>query len=123
MKYIITESKLEETIMNYFDKIFDIQDLHWTHPYEYFDDGTEGEDENRIIFYIGDYDGSGSDGCFRWYDCKYFNPNSPVSEECPMVSIESQYENQLNGYFGDMWHGPFKKWLMENFKLPVKTVD
>jgi hypothetical protein len=52
MKYVITESKLEETIMNYFDELFNIQDLNWTHPYEYDDEsGEEGDDENRIEFY------------------------------------------------------------------------
>ena len=82
MKYVITESKLEETIMNYFDELFDIQDLHWTHPYEYDDEsGEEGDDENRIEFYKGDY--SDMDTCFRYYKCGYFNPGSPSQEICP----------------------------------------
>jgi hypothetical protein len=29
----------------------------------------------------------------------------------------------LDGFFNDLWHEPFKKWIMENFDLPVKTVE
>lgn len=121
MKYLITESKLEETIMNYFDELFDIQDLNWTHPYEYDDElGEEGDDENRIEFYKGDYS---DDTCFRYYKCGYFNPGSPAQEICPEVSVEHPYSATLTGYFGDMWQEPFKKWIKINFDLPVKTVD
>ena len=123
MKYLITESKLEDTILNYINKLFDVNDINWTHPTEW--DGETNEtwdDTNRIEFYIGDYQGEG-EGCFYWYDCEYFDPNSPASEICPTVSVEYEFENQLNGYFGNMWHGPFKKWFTENFNLPVKTVD
>jgi hypothetical protein len=123
MKYLITESKLEETITNYLDSIFDVDDINWTHPPEYDEEtGEEWDDNNRIVFYIGDYEGE-DEGCFYWYDCDYFNPNSPASEKCPMVNLETQYENQLNGYFGDMWHEPFKKWFNYHFNLPVKTID
>lgn len=122
MKYLITESKLEETIMNYFDELFDIQELNWTHPYEYDDEaGEEGDDENRIEFYKGDY--SDMDTCFRYYKCGYFNANSPSQEICPEVSVEHPYSSTLTGYFGNMWQEPFKKWIKINFDLPVKTVD
>ena len=123
MKYIITESKLEETIMNYLDGLFDIQNLNWTHPYDYDDEtGEEGEDENRIEFYIGDYEGD-EEGCFRWYDCDYFNEGSPAQDICPTITIETQYIDVLNGYFGDMWQEPFKKWIQLHFDIPVKTVE
>jgi hypothetical protein len=122
MKYIITESKLEETIMNYFDEIFDIQDLHWTHPYDILDDETEeeGEDENRIEFYIGDY--ADEETCFRWYACNYFNHGSPARDLCPELFVENPYATALNGYFDDMWKEPLKKWIKFYFDLPVKTV-
>jgi len=123
MKYLITESKLEGTIMNYLDELFDIQDLHWTHPYDYNDEtGEEGEDENRIEFYIGDYEGT-DEGCFRYYFCDYFNQGSPARDICPIISLESQYTETLNSYFGDMWKEPFKKWIKLNFDLSVKTVE
>ena len=123
MKYIITESKLENLIIEYIDKIFDVNDIHSTNPLEDDDEtGEEWEDENRVVFYIGDYNGE-DEGCFYWYACDYFNPNSPASEICPMVSVEVQYEKQLNAYFGDLWKEPFKKWFKEHFELPVKTID
>jgi hypothetical protein len=123
MKYIITESKLENLIIEYIDKIFDVNDIHSTNPLEDDDEtGEEWEDENRVVFYIGDYNGE-DEGCFYWYACDYFNPNSTASEICPMVSVEVQYEKQLNAYFGDLWKEPFKKWFKEHFELPVKTID
>jgi len=123
MKYIITESKLEGTIMNYLDSLFDIQNLNWTHPYDYDDETEEeGEDENRIEFYIGDYEGD-EEGCFRWYHCDYFNEKSPAQDICPTITIETQYTDVLNGYFGNMWEEPFKKWINLHFDLPVKTVE
>ena len=124
MKYIITESRLEETIMNYLDSLFDIKNLNWTHPYEYDDEtGEEGEDENRIMFYIGDYEGYDHEGCFRWYNCEYFNEDSYAQDICPTISIETEYTTALNGYFGDKWEEPFKKWIDLHFDLPVKTVE
>ena len=123
MKYLITESKLEESILYYIDKLFDITDINWTHPLDYdLETGEEWDDDNRVVFYIGDYEGEDK-GCFYWYSCDYFNPNSPASEICPMVSVEVQYEKQLNAYFGDLWKEPFKKWFKEHFELPVKTID
>jgi hypothetical protein len=122
MKYIITESRLEENILHYINELFDVNDINWTPRVEYDDDGFENEDENQMVFYVGDYEGE-DEGCFYWYGCDYFNPNSPASEKCPIVSVELKYKKQLDGYFGDLWHGPFKKWFKEHFELPVKTVD
>lgn len=118
MKYLITESKLEETITNYIDELFDVDNIKSIHPIT----GEMLDDNTRIIFYIGDYEGE-KYGCFYWYSCDYFNPNSPASEMCPTVSLEVEYENQLNGYFGDMWKEPFKKWFKYHFELPIKTID
>ena len=123
MKYIITESRLEENILHYINEIFDVNDIHSTNPLEWDEEtGEEWEDENRVVFYIGDYNGE-DEGCFYWYDCKYFIRDSTASKNCPMVSVEIEYKKQLDGYFGDMWHGPFKKWFKEHFELPVKMID
>ena len=123
MKYIISESKLEESILYYINELFDVNDINWTYPLEYDDEtGEEWDDNNRIVFYIGDYDGE-DEGCFYWYACDYFTPHSTASRNCPIVTVENEYKNQLDGYFGDMWHEPFKKWLKEHFELPVKTIE
>lgn len=63
MKYIITESKLEETITNYFYELFPVDNIHSTNPYEYDETGEEGHDETRVEFYIGDY--GDEETCFR----------------------------------------------------------
>ena len=123
MKYIISESRLEESILHYINELFDVNEIHINNPLEYDDEtGEEWEDTNRLQFYIGDYDVE-DEGCFFWYDCDYFNPNSASSEKCPIVVVDDEYKNQLDGYFGDMWHEPFKKWLKEHFELPVKTIE
>jgi hypothetical protein len=122
MKVIITESRLEENILYYINEIFDVNDINWTHRLDYDDDGYEYEDENQIVFYVGDYEGE-DEGCFYWYSCDYFNTNSKAKDLlCPMVSVEVKYKKQLDGYFGDLWHEPFRKWFKEHFELPIKTV-
>ena len=64
MKYIITKSKLEKIILHYIDELFDVDNINWTNPLEDDDEtGEEWEDENRVVFYIGDYDGE-DEGCF-----------------------------------------------------------
>jgi hypothetical protein len=122
MKYIISESKLEKTITNYLDMLFDVDNIHYTVPYAYNDEtGEEGDDLTRMEFYIGDYEND--DTCFRWYDCEYFSPGSHARDICPTVTVEYKYENILNGYFGDKWKEPFRKWFIRNFDEQVKTVD
>ena len=92
MKYVITESRLEESILYYINEIFDVNDIHSTNPLEWDEEtGEEWEDENRVVFYIGDYNGE-DEGCFYWYDCEYFTPNSPASEKCPLVSVEIEHK-------------------------------
>ena len=46
-----------------------------------------------------------------------------MSYKCPVVDIEMEYYNTLDGYFGDKWKEPFKKWFITNFEYPVKTVE
>jgi len=123
MKYIITESKLEESILYYINELFDVNNINSTHPLEYDEEtGEEWDDNNRVTFYIGDYNGD-EEGCFYWYACEYFTPHSTASRNCPIVTVENEYKNQLDGYFGSMWHEPFKKWFKEHFELPVKTIE
>lgn len=122
MKYLITESRLEEIIIKYLYSIFPVDEMSWHHPEEYNPEkDQEEEDLNRVAFYIGR--SLLEDAAFRWYNCEYFNPDSYAQEICPTVSIEGEYSDQLNGYFGDTWIEPFKKWFTLNFELPVKTVQ
>jgi hypothetical protein len=121
-KYGLTESKLDKNIINYLDKLFDVDNIHYTVPYEYNDEtGEEGDDDTRMEFYIGDYEND--DTCFRWYDCTYFtNQSDSPNKLCPIVQVEYQYETTLNGYFGDKWKEPFKKWFTHHFEIPVNLI-
>lgn len=123
MRYIISESKLNQTITNYLDELFPFDDINWHHPYEYDDEtGEEFEGNTLIEYYKGDFN-DGEDICFRYYFCEYFTQGSYARDICPTVTLELPYEKTLNGYFGEMWKEPFKLWFEEKFELPVKTVD
>jgi len=123
MKYIITESRLNQAIVDYINKLFPIDEINYINPYDYDDEtDEEGDDENRVEFYIGDYD-EGDNTIFRWYDCDYFFLYSEPRKRCPLIVVEDQYKRELDGFFNDLWHEPFKKWIMKNFDLPVKTVE
>jgi hypothetical protein len=112
---------MEETINNYFYELFPVDNINSTHPYEYNDEtGEEGDDENRVEFFIGDY--NDEETCFRWYDCEYFDPGSRAKDICPIVSLEVRYRRILNSLFDNLWKEPFKKWFTENFDLPIKTI-
>lgn len=122
MKYVITESRLNTAIYNYFDTLFDVANINWSYPYEYDDEtGEESEDTNRIEFYKGDF--SDEDVVFRWTDCDYFREGSHARSICPTVNVEYAYEKVLNGYFSNFWQEPFKEWFKNNFELPIKTVE
>ena len=123
MKYIISESKLNTFITDYLDKMFDVDDINSTSPTEYDDEtGYSYDDFTRVQFYTGDYIDE-DEACFRWYDCEYFDEGSGMEKKCPLLTIDSDYGKTLNGYFGDTWHEPFKKWFITHFELPVKTIE
>jgi len=126
MKYTITENRFEQVIFDYFDEIFPVDDINWMHPWGYNSDGeeddAEGEDENRIQFYIGDYE-DGENDCFKWYGCNYFDEDSYARDFCPTVVMDHPFDRQLNGYFGNAWQEPFRQWFIKNFNLPCKTVE
>ena len=125
MKYIITESSLDKVIKKYLNDMFDSEDLNYVSPYDFDDEtGEEGEDENHIIFYIGDYDEDNS--AFEWYDCEYFYEDSPQrqNQTCPVVIVKHPYDDDLSDTFGeDSWQEAFKQWMMEKYDLPVTTVE
>ena len=126
MKYIITESSLDKVIKKYLNDMFDSEDLNIINPYDFDDEtGEEMEDENHIIFYIGD-DYDADDSVFEWYDCEYFYEDSPQrqTQTCPVVIVKHPYDDDLSDTFGeDSWQEAFKQWMMEKYDLPVTTVE
>ena len=121
MKYLITESKLENFITNYIEDLFSVDEINWTNPMMYDPEEMESyEDPNLIEYYIGDYE-EGDNILFRWYGCDYFGSNA--QSNCPLVVIEVEYERQLNLLFNNKWKEPFKDWFTSSFNLPVKYVE
>ena len=130
MKYIITESKLEEIIVNYLNKMYDVNNINWKYPLEN-DEETDDweEDPNRRYFYKGDdeYD----DRIFLWYSKEYWDVekikmNDTVRnyyEKSPALDFENRNDlTILNGYFGYKWVPVFKKWFEDHFGVPVKSI-
>lgn len=125
MKYIITESRLNDAIYDYINELFDVERISWSHPFDYFDNtDTEGEDPTRIEFFFGQqYDEYSDNSLFRYHSCEYFSEEGFAKNLCPILVIEGPYDEQLNKQFGKLWEEPFKKWFQEKFKLPVKTIQ
>lgn len=118
----ITESRRDKVILDYFDELFNVAEMNWSHPYEMDDDTDEEyEDQTRTLFYYGNqFD---DDVVFRYYHEGYFTPHSNAHKKSPILSIENEYKSKLDGYFGNMWHEPLKKWFEQEFGMYVKTVD
>ena len=128
MKIIITESRLYQAVIDYLNETYDINNIHWT----YGTDDWGNEVDYAMSFYQGDYDED--DTVFMWYDVDYWKSDEMEHqdeenlkewiEQSPILSFNDiDTFNILNGYFGDRWHQPFKDWFMENFNLPIKTIE
>jgi hypothetical protein len=101
--------------------MFDDLEIHWTHPEEWDDEtGDIYEDPNRILFYIGDF--KDDNDIFRWYSKGYFQQGRN-REDSPLLVVSYSYSEELNGLFDDYWKEPLKKWFINKFELPVKTVE
>ena len=116
MKFLIKESQLDNYVIKTLDEMFPKDDVNFTSPYTYDDyTGEESEDECRLLFYVGDYEGDGDDGVFRWYDECYWNKDTWQGEtqanRSPVVDISELYNTRLYGMFGDLFKEPFKKWF------------
>jgi len=121
MKIIITENKLFNSITKYLEKTFIEEDeLNWIGG----EDLWGNEDENRIIFYRGDWEGEDySDIVFAYYTKDYFEDipsNAYNRATSPILMVEKYHE--LNEMFGQYWKEPMKKWFEEKFDLPVRSI-
>ena len=125
MKYLIKESQLDSYVIKTLDEMFPEDEVNVTNPYTY-DDFEEGEDECRLLFYMGDYEGYDSDGVFRWYDECYWNKDTwqgeTQSNRSPVVDISEPYNTRLYGMFVDYFKEPFKRLFEERYSVKVKSV-
>jgi hypothetical protein len=129
MKIIITESKLNQAVIDHLNEIYDINNIGWT----YGIDDWGNEVDYAMEFYSDDYD-DGDNTLFRWYSEDYWRSEetetlSPVFlKEMIDKSPILEFENDdvfvtLTGYFGDKWKQPFIEWFWDKFHVPVKTVE
>ena len=128
MKIIITESKLYQAVIDYLNDVYDIDNIHST----YGIDDWGNEVDYAMSFYQGDYEED--DNLFMWYDVDYWKSDEMEHqdeenlkewiEQSPILSFNDiDTFDILNGYFGDKWHQPFKDWFLDNFNLPIKTIE
>jgi hypothetical protein len=122
----ITESRRDKVMTEYFNELFNVDEINWSHPLEFYGyggdrGGEEYVDETRTKFYIGPE--FNDDIVFYFYEEEYFSPDSGMKDKCPLIVVEDDYKRSLDGYFGDSWHELFKKWFKENFGLEIKTID
>ena len=122
MKYVISESKINNVIVKYLDDNFG--DLNWTNPY----DENGNESDCAAIFYKGDYDNENV--VFRVYEkCWWKVAWSPsikddLIEKSPILSFENDTDyDTLNAYFGDMWKHIFEEWFKETYGFDLKTIS
>ena len=76
MKIIITESKLNQAVIDYLNEIYDTNNIGWT----YGMDDWGNEVDYAMEFYGDDFD-DGDNTLFRWYGEDYWN-----SEEAETIS-------------------------------------
>jgi len=122
MKYIITESKLNEYILSIIEEMFPVDDINYTEAYD--DDGNP--DDTAYVFYLGDYEND--EVIFRWYSKDYWDgPDESTVDyrirQSPLLVFEDYntfYE--INSMFQNLWKPVFIKWFYESFSLPIKTI-
>jgi hypothetical protein len=122
MKYIITESKLNEYILSVIEEMFPVDDINYTEAYD--DDGNP--DDTAYVFYLGDYEND--EVIFRWYSKDYWDgPDESTVDyrirQSPLLVFEDYntfYE--INSMFQNLWKPVFIKWFYESFSLPIKTI-
>lgn len=125
MKYILTENKLNQTIYKFIDEMFNTDHINYLHP----EDEYGNEDPNRCLFYFNNY--LDDDSVFRWYGKGYWDDDWEVWEKrinliakSPIISVEEQFSDELDNFFGELWKPVFLKWFNENYpKYKSKTVN
>ena len=112
MKFIISENKLSKIIKDYIIDTFEHNDkgeLNWT--YDSDEDGNDNE--NRMIFYFGAY--GYENNAFDWN-------NETCAANCPLIYMDNDLLNQLNGLFSDKWIIHFKNYLKHYYNLNFNSI-
>ena len=129
MRIIITESKLNQAVIDYLNDTYDTNNIGWS----YGIDDWGNEVDYAIEFYEGDYE-EGDNTVFRWYGEDYWTSEEgelwtdeyikEMKNKSPQLEIyDNTVYRTLNGYFGDKWKQPFIDWFWDKFNVPVKTIN
>ena len=129
MKIIITESKLNQAVIDYLNDTYNTNNIGWS----YGIDDWGNEVDYAIEFYEGDYE-EGDNTVFRWYGEDYWTSEEgelwtdeyikEMKDKSPQLEIyDNTLYRTLNGYFGDKWKQPFIDWFWDKFNVPVKTIN
>jgi|694.fasta_scaffold38640_7 hypothetical protein len=133
MKYIITESKLDQIIYDYLDELFTSKDGD-TELYKIPSIDENGDDHVGSYDIVNnDYYERDGDHLVTWTDKEYYESIHPEyitkdemekqSKMCPVVEIRDfPIVRQLKGYFGDLWIPVFGRWFTDKTGLPIKTL-
>ena len=122
MKYIITENRLNNFIIQYIEKKYPVRDINYTEG----EDDYGNPDDSAYEFYFGDYDDN--ETIFRWYGKEYWEGDNDEIlrnriERSPILYFEDSREpTKLDKMFGEHWKPVFKKWFYDNFDLDIKTI-
>jgi hypothetical protein len=101
-------------ITSYIEDMIDLDQV-------YMGKGEHTGDEGIWILMSHDYD-----SIFYIYFEEYWNPNTPEGQkkisESPILTLEKDYEKELNNMFGNKWHEPMKNFVKNNFGVEIKTI-
>lgn len=128
MKYIITESKLFNTIYQYIDNYLDANKIDWIYGVGFDDEGyadIDIESKDNLRFYKGNWEGEDyTDLVFDYFTVNFYK-DDPGSwkDKAPILEVRGVYGEHLDSLFNDLWKKPMSKWFQDKFNLPVKTVS
>ena len=128
MKIVISKEqkdKLEEFIFKKFDDIFPpvMYEYFWSNKFGPKEMQELGPDVENIDIIDGDMN-----SVFRIILNNYFPRNSTHHQKhlTPILSVEYDYTNKLNGMFGNNWKEPLKRWIKQKFpslsELEINTI-
>jgi hypothetical protein len=134
MKYLITESKLEQGIYDYLDELFSSENGNTEiHKLKSIDE--DGNEIDGAYDLVNDdyYDGDNQDYLFSWTGREYYESLTPnyitqhelegLYKKTPNVEIHDKNKVMtLNSIFGEMWKPIFNKWFQDKVNLPIKTL-
>jgi hypothetical protein len=118
MKYIISENRLTNAIINYFNEKYGNLKQNDYNCSSGFNLDTESNTifhYHKKCFYQQRIKNSKTKDEFLYFQSRM--------EKSPLLVFYNQNDYKtLNGYFDDLWKPIFKKWFEEKYGLEIKTI-